>query len=54
MKGKIKIEAKGSNSWQDAPNGKHEYLTWKTSPEELTILIEDLMMHESMKNQVDN
>jgi inosine-uridine nucleoside N-ribohydrolase len=49
VKGKIRIEKNGANSWQDDPNGKHEYLTWKTSPEELTILIEDLMMHEPVK-----
>ncbi|GHT52657.1 hypothetical protein AGMMS49982_13480 [Bacteroidia bacterium] len=49
VKGKIKIEANGANSWQDDPNGKHEYLTWKTSPEELTTVIEDLMMHEAKK-----
>ncbi|GHT54814.1 hypothetical protein AGMMS49982_20110 [Bacteroidia bacterium] len=49
VKGQIKIEANGANSWQDDPNGKHEYLTWKTSPEELTTVIEDLMMHEAKK-----
>ncbi|GAP73137.1 inosine-uridine preferring nucleoside hydrolase [Candidatus Symbiothrix dinenymphae] len=49
VKGKATIAPDGSNGWQEDPNGKHEYLTWKTSPEELTTLIEDLMMHEAVK-----
>ncbi|GHT80662.1 hypothetical protein FACS189467_3370 [Bacteroidia bacterium] len=47
VKGQIKFEkTDGYNSWQNDPNGNHEYLTWKMPPEELTMLIEDLMMHE--------
>ncbi|GHT56195.1 hypothetical protein FACS189446_8270 [Bacteroidia bacterium] len=46
VKGKIKMERDGANSWQDDPNGKHEYLTWKMPVEEVTKEIEDLMMHE--------
>jgi inosine-uridine nucleoside N-ribohydrolase len=49
VKGKIQVEANGANTWIDDPNGQHEYLTWKMSPEELTIVIEDLMMHEPVK-----
>jgi inosine-uridine nucleoside N-ribohydrolase len=50
VKGQVKIETNGANSWIDDPNGKHEYMTWKTSPEDLTTLIEDLMMHEPIIN----
>lgn len=49
VKGQIKFEEDGSNSWQDDPNGKHEYLTWKMPVDELTKVIEDLMMHEPVK-----
>jgi inosine-uridine nucleoside N-ribohydrolase len=50
VKGKIQVKENGDNSWQDDPNGKHEYVYWKMSIEELTIVIEDLMMHEKTKN----
>jgi inosine-uridine nucleoside N-ribohydrolase len=49
VKGQIQLEQNGANSWQDDPNGKHEYLTWKMPIEELTKVIEDLMMHEPIK-----
>ncbi|GHU62987.1 hypothetical protein FACS1894123_04910 [Bacteroidia bacterium] len=38
---KIAYKNEGVNSWHNDSNGKHEYLTWKTSPEELTTVIED-------------
>jgi hypothetical protein len=47
VKGRIIVHPNGSNTWQDDPEGQHEYLTWKTPVEELTAIIEDLMMHES-------
>jgi inosine-uridine nucleoside N-ribohydrolase len=50
VKGKVQMEAKGANTWIDDPNGQHEYLTWKMPIEELTVVIEDLMMHEKTKN----
>jgi hypothetical protein len=46
VKGRIIVHPNGSNTWQDDPEGQHEYLTWKTPVEELTTIIEDLMMHE--------
>jgi inosine-uridine nucleoside N-ribohydrolase len=49
VKGRIIINSDGSNTWQDVPNGQHEYLTWKTPVEELTTIIEDLMMHEKVE-----
>ncbi|GHU64952.1 nucleoside hydrolase [Bacteroidia bacterium] len=47
VKGTIKIGEKGSNTWQDDPNGKHEHLVWKIPIEEVTNTIENLMMHEA-------
>jgi inosine-uridine nucleoside N-ribohydrolase len=46
VKGQIIIHENGSNAWQNNPNGKHEYLTWKMPVDELTTVIEDLMMYE--------
>jgi inosine-uridine nucleoside N-ribohydrolase len=52
VKGRIVVHSDGSNTWQDDPNGRHEYLTWKTPIEELTTIIEDLMMHEKNVNSI--
>jgi inosine-uridine nucleoside N-ribohydrolase len=49
VKGRIIMGKNGSNSWQDDAEGLHEHLTWKTPVEELTEIIEDLMMHEPVK-----
>jgi inosine-uridine nucleoside N-ribohydrolase len=49
VKGRINMEGNGANTWTNDPNGKHEYLTWKMSPKELTTIIEDLMMHEAVR-----
>ncbi|GHT55383.1 hypothetical protein AGMMS49982_21250 [Bacteroidia bacterium] len=46
VKGQIKMEQNGANSWRDDPNGSHEYLTWMMPVEDVTKEIEDLMMHE--------
>jgi inosine-uridine nucleoside N-ribohydrolase len=48
VKGKITSDDEGNNTWQDLPDGSHEYLTWKTSPDELASIIEKLMMHEAL------
>ncbi|MDR1517169.1 MAG: nucleoside hydrolase [Dysgonamonadaceae bacterium] len=45
VKGKMIVADDGSNTWQDDKKGSHEYLTWKMPKEELTKIIEDLMMH---------
>jgi inosine-uridine nucleoside N-ribohydrolase len=50
VKGQILMGKNGANSWQDDPKGTHEYLTWKTPVDELTKIIEDLVMHEKMDN----
>lgn len=46
VKGQIIVNADGSNTWMDDPNGNHEYLKWKMPLTELTQIVEDLMMHE--------
>ena len=46
VKGRIIVASGGSNTWQNAPDGAHEYLAWKMPLEQLTRVVEDLMMHE--------
>lgn len=45
VKGRMMVRPNGSNTWEDDPNGPHERLVWKMPKEQLTILIEDLMMY---------
>ncbi len=49
QKGHMLVAPDGSNTWQDDLNGTHEYLTWKMPIDELTKIIEDMMMHEPVK-----
>jgi len=51
VKGRMTVLSDGSNTWQDDPNGPHEHLVWKMPVEQLTILIEDLMMHQPLKQK---
>ena len=44
VKGRMIVNPDGGNSWQDDPYGPHERLVWKMPKEQLTVLIEDLMM----------
>ena len=46
VKGRMLVQPDGSNTWQDDPNGQHERLLWKMPKEQLTRVIEDLMMHQ--------
>ena len=46
VKGRIIVAPDGSNTWQSDANGKHEYVTFKMPVDELTHVIEDMMMHE--------
>jgi len=47
IKGRMIAEPSGFNRWQADVNGKHTYLVFKKSPEELSELIEKYMMHET-------
>lgn len=43
--GNIIVGSDGSNKWQDDPNGKHSYVTWKMDKKEMEKFIEERMMH---------
>ena len=45
VRGRMIVRPNGSNTWEDDPNGPHERLVWKMPKEQLTRLIEDLMMY---------
>ena len=46
VRGRMIVHPDGGNSWQDDPVGPHERLVWKMPKEQLTVLIEDLMMYK--------
>ena len=45
-RGRMIVMPNGSNIWEDDQNGPHEHLVWKMPKEQLTTLIEDLMMYQ--------
>ena len=45
VKGRMIVSPSGDNTWEDDPNGTQEYLIWKMPKEEITRIIEDMMMH---------
>lgn len=47
--GRMNVLPNGNNTWTDDPNGPHGQLTRKMPKEELTHLIEDLMMHQPVR-----
>jgi hypothetical protein len=49
VKGRVTIAPNCESKWEEDPNGTHELLVWKMPKEELTIIIEDLMMHQPKK-----
>jgi inosine-uridine nucleoside N-ribohydrolase len=49
VRGNIVINQDGSNTWQDDPKGKHQYVVMKTPPEEISLFIEKRMMHQPVK-----
>jgi len=46
VKGRMIVAPSGYNTWVDDPAGNHEYLVWKMPKEEITRIIEDMMMHQ--------
>ena len=48
VKGRMIVLPNGNNTWLDDPNGPHEHLVWKMPKEQLSLLIEDLMMHQPL------
>ena len=49
VKGRMIVAPNGSNTWEDNPSGNHERLVWKMPKDEITRIIEDLMMHQPGK-----
>jgi len=48
VKGKMITEPSGFNRWDCDKNGKHAYLVFKKSPQQLSELIERYMMHDQV------
>jgi len=46
VKGRMIVAPNGDNTWADDPDGTQEHLIWKMPKEEITRIIEDLMMHQ--------
>lgn len=51
VKGNIIVNTDGSNSWQDNPAGKQEYVVQKMPVNEISRFIEDRMMHVPIMNK---
>jgi len=49
IRGNIIINPDGSNKWENNPNGKHMYVKQKMGINEMSIFIEDRMMHVPVK-----
>ena len=49
VKGRMFVAPDCESTWQDDPDGTHERLVWKMPKEEVTRIIEDLMMHQPGK-----
>ena len=49
VKGRMIVAPNGESTWVSDPNGTMERLVWKMPKEELTRVIEDLMMHQPKK-----
>ncbi len=45
VRGRIIVNPDGSNSWEDRPDGKHIYMIQKMPVNEMSIFIENRMMH---------
>jgi len=49
VRGRMIVAPNGDNTWEDDPNGTMERLVWKMPKEQLTRIIEDMMMHQPKK-----
>jgi inosine-uridine nucleoside N-ribohydrolase len=49
VRGRMIVTPSGNNTWEDDPNGTMEHLVWKMPKEEITRIIEDMMMHQPKK-----
>jgi len=48
VNGTMVAEPSGHNRWLNGENGKHSYLTFKKSPDEISGIIEGYIMHEQI------
>ena len=46
VKGRMRVAPNGDNTWEDDPNGTQEHLVWKAPKEEITRIIDDMLMHQ--------
>jgi inosine-uridine nucleoside N-ribohydrolase len=49
VRGKIIVNKDGSNKWEDNPSGNHVYVKQKMSVDEMSLFIENRMMHQPVK-----
>jgi inosine-uridine nucleoside N-ribohydrolase len=49
IRGRIVVNPDGSNGWENSPEGKHRFVTWKMPAGELGNFIEDRMMHQPFR-----
>lgn len=49
VRGTMHVADDGSNTWTDDPKGRHAYLVFKKTPEEVTTFIENRMMHQPQR-----
>jgi inosine-uridine nucleoside N-ribohydrolase len=52
VRGRIIVNSDGTNSWEDNPEGKHIYVRQKMPVNEMSIYIEDRMMHVPMSKNI--
>jgi len=48
-RGNIIVKSNGTNSWEDSPAGKDQYVIQKMTAEEMSKFIEDRIMHQPLK-----
>lgn len=46
VRGKITVNSDGSNTWEDNPEGRHRYVIQKMPVSQMSMFIEDRMMHQ--------
>jgi pyrimidine-specific ribonucleoside hydrolase len=51
VRGKMIVNPDGSNTWEDDADGKHIYVKQKMAIDEITLFIEDRMMHQPVSGE---
>jgi hypothetical protein len=47
--GTIQVDNSGYNRWVNKSNGKHSFLVFQKTPEQIREIVEQYMMHEAVK-----